>query len=115
MSEKNKEDEKFDFSYMIHIKSEGFPKKIIELLQKNNIKFGVWYFDNQLLGNNTLEEDNKEDAITISIPKELYNAIEVLCKINNLDTNDKINDILESAVVSAEINEEDGSKHVFNF
>jgi len=60
-------------------------------------------------------ENNKEETITISIPKELYNKVEALCKINNLDTNDKIIDILGTTVLSAEIDEEAGHKHVFNF
>lgn len=115
MSENTQNDEKFEMSYLIHIEKKEFPQKMIDLLKKNNVKFGVWKLYNLKAEYDIPEENNEEETITISIPKELYNKAEELCKINNLETNDKIINILGTAVFSAEIDEEDGSKHVFNF
>lgn len=215
---KHQKKDMFEISYMVHIERKKFPKKIIEILKKNNVNFGIWelynqkaeYYDpeeevplveielelyqklkkiseitgipiedmasnelNHLLTDfipedpfifldahlgienvkNPIEiieqlkeivnigdkyfealkimdpvkyvkewntgriKTNKEETITISIsiPKELYDTIDELCKINNLDTNDKINNILGTAVFSAEIDEDAGHKHVFNF
>jgi len=116
MATENQIDKMFKISYMVHIERKEFPKDVIELLKKNNVKFGVWELYNQKEElENISEENNKEETITIYIPKELYNKVEELCKINNLDTNDKIINILGDAVFSAEIDYEDGHKHVFNF
>ena len=117
MSENNQNDEMFDLSYIIHIEKKQFPKKIIELLKRNNVKFGVWKLYNQKAEyeDETPEKNNTEETITISIPKDLYLDLDKLCKINNVDTNKKIISILGKAVFSAEIDNENGFKHVGNF
>ena len=115
MCSENQIDKMFKISYMVHIERKEYPKDAIELLKKNNVKFGIWKLFNQKEElENIPEENNKEETITISIPKELYNKVEELCKINNLDTNDKIINILGDAVFSAEIDYEKGYKHVLN-
>lgn len=65
--------------------------------------------------NEMLEQNNQNKTIKIEIPIELYQEIANLCKINNLDTNKKIIMLLETDVFGAEIDYEQGNKHVFNF
>jgi len=86
-------------------------EKIINFLKENNIKFQVWKL-HELEG-----EDYKplEKTINVSIPEELYNELDKLCKINNWDTDEKIINILGEAKFSAEIDGPDGFKRVINF
>ena len=103
-----------EITYDIHLKCS---KKAIRLLKENNIKFQVW--ENHELKD--LQELNEEDheplekMIFVSIPEKLYNELDKLCKINNLNTDEKIINLLGESVFSAEISNENGFKRVFNF
>ena len=92
-------------------------KKLINFLKENNIKFQAWKLheikDLQELKEEDYESFKKE--INISIPEKLYNELNKLCKINNLDTDEKIINILGDSVFSAEISDENGFKQVDNF
>jgi len=103
-----------EISYDIHLKCS---EKTINLLKENNVKFQVW--ENHELKD--LQELNEEDheplekMIFVSIPEKLYNELDKLCKINNLNTDEKIINLLGESVFSAEISNENGFKRVFNF
>ena len=103
-----------EISYDIHLKCS---EKAINLLKENNIKFQVWKLHEikELL---ELKEDDYEPlekAINVSIPEELYNELNKLCKINNWDTDEKIIEILGESVFSVEIDGPNGFKRVINF
>ena len=53
----------------------------------------------------------------INIPKNLYQKLQFLCNINNLDINKKIIKIFEDAIFSAEILKDSNGKieQVINF
>ena len=86
-------------------------EKTINFLKENNVKFQVWKL------HELIEEDYEllEETVNVSIPEELYNELDKLCKINNLDPDKKIIELLGASVFSAEISDENGSKHVDNF
>ena len=62
-----------------------------------------------------IELDQDKKMRNISIPAKLYNDLNELCKINNLDTDKKIIELLGESVFSAEISDENGFKHISNF
>lgn len=109
MSENNQIDEKFETLFEIHTK--GYPKEIIGFMKERNISFKAWKIHDFKQD----QQEIDEELPLIAIPKKLYKDLEDLCKINNLNTDDKIIEILGNMVFSAEISEEDGHKHVFNF
>ncbi len=88
--------------------------ELIKFLSSNNIKFEAWNLMSNG-GDYLMTEKNQEQTITIEIPTDLYENIKTLCKINCWVVNPKIIDILDSAVYSAEITEENGFKQVMNF
>ena len=92
-------------------------EKAINYLKENNIKFQVWKLHEIEELQELKEEDYEplEKATNVSIPEELYNELNKLCKINNWDTDKKIIEILGESVFSAEISDENGFKHVDNF
>lgn len=103
-----------EISYYIHLKCS---EKAISLLKENNIKFQVWKNHELKECQELKEEDHEplEKMIFVSIPEKLYNELDKLCKINNLNTDEKIIELLGESVFSAEISDENGFKRVFNF
>ncbi len=87
-------------------------REVLDKLNLKELKI-VKEIVNEMLEQNNQNNQNK--TIKIEIPIELYQEIANLCKINNLDTNKKIIQLLETDVFSAEIDYEQGNKHVFNF
>jgi len=115
---KNKDNEsienQIEISYDIHLKCS---RKVIKLLKVNNVKFQVWKLHEIKELQELKEEDYEplEKTIAVSVPEELYNELNKLCKINNLDTDEKIIELLGEAVFSAEIDGPNGFKRVINF
>jgi hypothetical protein len=103
-----------EISYDIHLKCS---EKAINLLKENNIKFQVWKLHEIKELQELKEEDYEplEKTIAVSVPEELYNELDKLCKINAWDTNEKIIKLLRESVFSAEISDENGFKQVHNF
>lgn len=57
-----------------------------------------------------------ENQHFISIPQNLYEQLDELCKMNDWDTRKKIISMFKSEIISAEIIEtKNGQKHVINF
>lgn len=86
-------------------------EKVINFFKENNVKFQVWKL------HELKEEDYEplEKTVSVSIPEELYNELDKLCKINAWDTDKKIIELLGESVYSAEISDENGFKQVHNF
>ena len=92
-------------------------EKAINFLKENNVKFQVWKLHEikELLELKEEDYEPLEKTINVSIPEDLYNDLDKLCKINNWDTDEKIIELLREAVFSAEIDGPNGFKRVMNF
>ena len=110
MSEDNQKVVKYDLVEEIHVKSDP---EILKWLKDNNYAYKIHEIKD-LVPYQTKEEIDEKISL-IEIPKELYRDLENLCKINNWDTDEKILNILEDAVFSAEIEDRNGFKSVINF
>jgi hypothetical protein len=92
-------------------------EKVVNFLKESNVKFQVWKLHEieELLELKEEDYGPLEKTINISIPKELYNDLDKLCKINNWDTDKKIIELLGASVFSAESDGPNGFKRVINF
>ena len=90
MVKENQLDKMFKISYMINIERKEFPKDVIELLKKNNVKFGVW----NLYNLKTEYEDSPDELSVISLDPENYNKLKKLSEITGIPMKD---------IVSAEL------------
>lgn len=92
-------------------------EKVVNFFKENKVKFQVWKLHEIEELQESKEEDYEplEKTINVSIPEELYNKLDKLCKINNWDTDKKIITLLGDSVFSAEIDGPNGFKRVINF
>ena len=104
-------EKQIEITYYIHLKAS---KKAINLLKENNVKFQVWKL-HELKEEDYGDYEPLEKTIYISIPEVLYDKLDKLCKINNWAVDEKIIQILEESVFSAETSDENGFKQVTNF
>ena len=87
MGEKNQIDKMSKNSYMIRIERKEFPKDVIDLLKKNNVKFRVW--ENRIFKKEF--DDTPEELSVVYIDSEIYKKLKKVSEITGIPMEDIAN------------------------
>ncbi len=91
MGEKNQIDKMSKNSYMIRIERKEFPKDVIDLLKKNNVKFRVW--ENRIFKKEF--DDTPEELSVVYIDSEIYKKLKKVSEITGIPMEDIANTEIE--------------------